>query len=95
MSEWIQFADERIEKRFRATIAMMRELGVVSAFGIMLGPEPRTPTKIEKLGRENTPEARRQLRIETAREELRARMGDWDIPDAKIDMLIDPAVFEQ
>jgi len=96
--DWLDLNDERIVRRFREAIALMRELGVVSAFGLVLGPEPRPPTKLETLEKkaqeEATPEARRAARIEAAREDVRSKLGRWDLPDAACDVLIDPAIFE-
>ena len=87
------------ESWLRARVKLMRELGVLVAFGITLGPEPRTPSALEKLAakaaEEDTPQARRDLRVEQARQDLRDKLGHiGDIPDARIDALLDPAIFE-
>ena len=74
---------------------MMRELGVVQAFGIVLGPEPRDPLTAVKETAEMTPEERRAQRIEDAREAVRAKIGDWGMTDEKCDKLIDPSVFDE
>ena len=80
---------------FRTTVAVMRELGVVQAFGIVLGPEPRVPLAVVKELAELTPAERRAQRIEDAREAVRAKLGDWDMADEKCDKLIDPSVFDE
>lgn len=83
---------------FRARVALMRELGVITAFGITLGPEPRAPSKLESLETkaavEDTPEARRAARIENAREDIRAKLGQWDLSAEQCDRMLDPSVFE-
>jgi hypothetical protein len=86
------------EAQLRAMVALMRELGVVVAFGITLGPEPRPPTRIEVLEKkavvEDTPEARMLARVENAREEIRARLGQWDLSAEQCDRMLDPSLFE-
>ena len=90
--EWERWADGRAEKALRAQVALMRELGVVQAFGIVLGPEPRAPAKEMP---QMTAEERRTERINAARDELRARLGMWDLPAEKCDALLDPAIFSE
>ena len=86
------------EERLRKRVALMRELGVVQLFGMILGPIPVTPTKLEKLQKEaaelDTPEAIRDARVEEAREEFRAKLGQWNLSADRIDPFLDPALFE-
>lgn len=87
------------EEMFRKRVALMRELGVVQWAGIILGPEPRAPTPLEAITKraeapDATPEEKRAARIEEAREALRAKLGNWDISNERIDPLLDPGVFE-
>lgn len=95
-----QFAlySSREERYLRWRVKLMRELGIVVLADLTLGPEPKEPTPLEKLAAkveaEDTPQARRDLRVAQAREEKRAMIGDFDIPDARIDALLDPAIFE-
>lgn len=82
----------------RIMVAVMRELGVVRYDTITLGPEPRVPGPVEKLQRqaaeEDTPEARRDLRVELAREDIRAKLGQWELSAERCDRMLDPAIFE-
>lgn len=86
------------ESWLRARVKLMRELGVVQAWGVILGPEPRELSKLEKLQKkaevEDSSEARRDLRVEQARDDLRAKMGNFELPPAVLDPLLDPAIFE-
>lgn len=87
------------EEELRGRVALMRALGVVRWRDIVLGPEPRVLTKLEATTRaaekpDATAEEKRLARLETAREEMRARLGNWDISDERIDPLLDPSVFE-
>jgi DNA-binding Lrp family transcriptional regulator len=82
----------------RRRVALMRELGVIQAFGIILGPEPRAPSRIEKLKKEvldDDPRAKKLLALEEAREEIRSRIGNWDISNEKLDELVDPSLLEE
>jgi hypothetical protein len=76
----------------------MRELGIIQCDGIVLGAAPLPKTKLEELEQrattENTAEARRDVRVEAAREEYRARLGNWDISNETLDNLLDPAIFD-
>jgi hypothetical protein len=96
--DWLDLSDEKIVRRFREAVALMRELGIVQGFGLTLGPEPRPLTKLEAIEKraqeEGTPEARRAARIEVARDDVRSKLGRWDLPEAACDVLIDPAIFE-
>lgn len=87
------------EAALRRRVALMRELGVASAYGIVLGSEPRAPSRIEKLKKaaesEDDPRAKRTLALEEAREEMRAKLGNWEIPNEKLDELIDPSLLEE
>lgn len=90
--------DKRIENIFRKHVALMRELGIAEAFGIVLGPAPMIPTKLEVLEKkaavEDTKEARRDARVEAAREDIRAKLGQWDLSAEQCDRVLDPAIFE-
>lgn len=65
----------------------MRELGVLQAFGVVLGPAP-VPAKEAAA----TPEAKREARIAAARQDVRDKIGR-ELTDAEADRYIDPAVF--
>jgi len=90
--------DVATEDELRVTVALMRELGVIAAFGITLGPEPRAPSRVEALEKkaavEDTPEARRDAHVENAREDIRAKLGIWDLSAEQCDRMLDPSVFE-
>lgn len=96
-TEWAQ-SWEHEESWLRKRVQLMRDLGVVQAWGIVLGPEPREPSKLEKLEKraasEDSAEARRDLRVEQARDDLRAKMGNFDLSPSVLDPLLDPAIFE-
>lgn len=86
------------EDEFRVQVGLMRELGVVQAFGIVLGPVPTPKARLavlEERSEAGDKAAVRELRIETAREELRARLGQWELSDEKVDELLDPSIFEE
>jgi hypothetical protein len=94
---------------FEVLVDSMRRLGVVSAFGIVLGPEPTKAAQLEKAAELATPaeqarlnkelaEEKRRLRIEKAREEMRLQLGavgGHDYTDKQIDIYIDPSVFAE
>lgn len=94
---WVQNWEHE-ESWLRKRVALMRSLGVLVAWGITLGPEPRIPTKLEKLEKlaeqEGTLRAIRDARVEAARQEVRDRLGIADAPDARVDQFLDPAIFE-
>jgi hypothetical protein len=73
-------------------VSKMRALGVVSACGITLGPEPKPPAPPE---RPLTPEEKKEARIAEARDEMRAKLyaTGREYTDAEIDRLLDPEVF--
>lgn len=89
---------EEEEDRLRKRVTLMRELGVIQLFGMVLGPPPMVPTKLEKLeqkaAEEQTPAAIRDARIEAAREDFRAKLGNWELSAERIDPFLDPAIFE-
>lgn len=87
-------------------VRAMRDLGVVQAFGIVLGPEPTKLAKLEAEKRAAPPEktaaldeeiARelREARIEAARQEVRDKLAATarEYTVEQIDSMIDPAVF--
>lgn len=94
--DYIPLEDE--ERHVRRRVALMRELGVVSAFDIVLGPPPMVPSRAEVLEKkaavEDTPEARRDARVEAAREDIRAKLGIWDLSENQCDRMLDPSIFE-
>jgi hypothetical protein len=98
LTGWDYFPWPEEEQRLRQRVSVMRELGVTSAFGVTLGPAPRRLTPLEKLeeraASEDTPEARRDARVEAAREEIRAKLGIWDLSPEQCDRMLDPKVFE-
>lgn len=98
LGSWEYFPWAEEELRLRSRVSVMRELGVTSAFGIILGPPPRIPTSLEKLEEraavEDTPEARRDARVEAAREDIRAKLGQWDLSAEQCDRMLDPKIFE-
>lgn len=89
-------------------VSSMRRLGVVSAFGVVLGPEP---TRAEDLARaasaagdterpkmtQELAEELRRVRIERAREDMRDTLAATgrDYSDEDIDRLLDPSVFAE
>lgn len=95
---------QKEERYLRWRVKLMRELGIVQLADTILGPEPKTPTPLEKLQKQaaetsdpkEAARVRRELRIENARQELRdklAHIGD-DIPNERLDPMLDPAIFE-
>lgn len=89
------------EPDFRALVGAMRELGVLQAFGVTLGPEP---TKLEKLERSAASDEdraerdrlRKEERIASERERVRNLLAGTGktYTVEQIDEYIDPAVFE-
>jgi hypothetical protein len=77
-------------ERFGEVVRMMRDLGVVQAFGIILGPAPRPAPSPEEEKRD-----RRQERIDEARAEVRIQLAatGHDYTDAQIDALLEPELF--
>lgn len=93
------------DSELRMLVGTMRELGVLQAFGVILGPEPDRLAKLEKAAQrpDAGPEVtqalaaeRRQARIEAARQEKRDMLAGngRTYTDAQIDQFIDPAVFD-
>jgi hypothetical protein len=86
------------EERVRQRVKLMRELGIASGLGLVLGPEPRALSRVEvlekKAAEEDTPRTRREARVEAAREDIRAKLGVWDLSAEQCDRMLDPAVFE-
>lgn len=86
------------EVLLRARVALMRELGVIQAWGVILGPLPPEPTRLEALSKAaeslGTPETIRDARVEAAREDFRAKLGNWELSAERIDPFLDPAIFE-
>lgn len=82
----------------RSRVALMRELGILQCDGLLLGPEPRPPTRIEALQKkvdlEDNASTRRDLRVEEARFEMRAKLNAWDISDSVIDRHLPAWIFE-
>jgi hypothetical protein len=72
-------------------VASMRELGVLQAFGVVLGPPPPPPQTNE----ERVTSAREQ-RIAEARQAMRDTLAASmpNASNATLDKLIDPSVFE-
>jgi hypothetical protein len=78
----------------RAMVAVMRELGVAQADGIVLGPEPtKAQATIAKAsaGVQVDPEelarAKRQQALEEARQEIRDKVGA-DLSDEECDRML-------
>lgn len=61
---------------FRAFVGTMRELGVVSAFGIALGPAPTRAQELAAAVRDAADEAKPALEQELAEELRKARMAE-------------------
>lgn len=57
-------------------VQIMRDLGVVQAFGVVLGPEPSKVTKLEAEAREATPERKAQINQEVAQELREQRIAE-------------------
>ena len=93
------------DQDFRSLVASMRELGVLQAFGVTLGPEPTRLQKLEAEGKqrkltkaEELEVARETLeaRIQGARQDMRDALAHNGISytDEQIDRLLPPEVFE-
>jgi hypothetical protein len=63
-------------KDLAALVQTMRDLGVVQAFGVVLGPEPPKVVKLAAEMREATPERAAQLAQEVAAELREARIRE-------------------
>lgn len=65
--------------KLRATVALMRELGIVEGFGLKLGPPPRPPGGLavvaHELSEQEKREAARAQRLEALRQEVRDRLA--------------------
>lgn len=75
---------------FEALVRTMRELGVITAYGITLGPEP-----IRHMPVVETAADKKQARIDDARQEMRDRLAAvGSYTDEQIDKFLPPELFE-
>jgi hypothetical protein len=92
---------------FYALVVSMRSLGVVQAFGIVLGPPPPKVAVLEKAAADAPPEERSRLNLELAEEKRRIRLEELresmrldlastgrSYSDSEIDRLIGPEAME-
>jgi hypothetical protein len=84
---------------FLALVTSMRELGVVSAFGVVLGPPPTAADRLKAAERkpvstQEAAEERLRLRREEAREHLRLELAASGriYSDEQLDEMIGPLV---
>lgn len=65
-------------EELRSLVAVMRELGVVQASGIILGPPPTRSADLERAAKaEKDPVAKKLLEHETEAERLREAKAAW------------------